>query len=448
MTHHQPPPIMSPTWTPRTKRIVGMVLFVGAFLLLLVLRDLVVLLVFSIVLAYLLNPMVTFLDRQVLSIVMGSWLRRGIAVLLTFAFVIFLLVILTLVVLPLLVDQIEEFGSQIPEFVRTIVLELERILSEPLMFNNEPILINGEPFVPLEQLTQATGSSNIGELIQLESFDLMEILRTFLGSVGGLTEPAFNVLGGAVNTIVTLSFLLFILFYLLRDGQLFADRVVDVIPKSYRSDARRLMHELSLVWNAYLRGQLILSTSIGVAVYIAAVVLGLPNAPILALIAGIFEFIPNVGPTLALIPAAFLALLSESTTIPYLQGAPFMIIVIIVWTTLQTIEAMVLVPRVMGGSLDLHPLVVLLGLIGGASIAGALGVILAAPIIASTRVIATYLYGKLTDQNLFANQPVITADSRKPLTWIWLQRVRDFVQSLVRKAQQRLDNRRSVSDSA
>jgi predicted PurR-regulated permease PerM len=354
--------------------------------------------------------------------------HRSVAVLLTFVLVIVLFIVVILVVLPGLVQQIQEFASNLPEFFASFEQTLERALSEPLTFGGEPILINGEPFVPLEQLAATTGTENLDEVLQLENFDLMGALQTFLGSVGSLTGPAFSFLGGAFNTLINTSFLLMMMFYLMKDGGRFARRVIGLAPEDYRHDMQRLLQSLARVWNAYLRGQIILCVVIGVVVYLAALMLGLPNAIILGLIAGLLEFIPNLGPLLALIPAAFLALVSTSTTLPFLEGLPFMLVVIVVWTGIQNIEAVFLVPRVMGDSLDLHPFVVILGVLGGASIAGALGVILAAPFIASARVVSEYIYRKLFDSDPFpSDEPPgeEAAGEQKPALlvrlWRWLR---------------------------
>jgi predicted PurR-regulated permease PerM len=196
------------------------------------------------------------------------------------------------------------------------------------------------------------------------------------------------------------------MFYLLRDGGRFYHALVEFITPTYRNDTRRLLYELAKVWNGYLRGQLILCLFIGVLVFIAATVLGLPNPLVLGLISGLLEFIPNLGPFLALIPATLLALVSQSSTMPFLEGPIFALVVIIVWTAIQNIEAIIVVPHVMGGSLNLHPVIILVGVLVGASLAGALGVILAAPTIASARVLGHYLYGKLTDQEMFPAVPI------------------------------------------
>jgi predicted PurR-regulated permease PerM len=162
-----------------------------------------------------------------------------------------------------------------------------------------------------------------------------------------------------------------------------------------------LFAELGQVWNAYLRGQLILSSFIGAAVFVAATLLGVPNALVLGLISFTLEFIPTLGPTLALIPAALLALFSTSTTIGGLGGITFMIMVIVVWFLIQNIQAILVTPRVMGDSLNLHPFVILLAVLAGASFGGALGVILAAPMVATIRLFGQYIYGKLFDTSPF-----------------------------------------------
>jgi predicted PurR-regulated permease PerM len=127
----------------------------------------------------------------------------------------------------------------------------------------------------------------------------------------------------------------------------------------------------------------------------------MPNPLILGLISGLLEFIPSIGSGLAIFPAALLALTGHSSTLPFLEGAPFAIVVIIVWAALQNIEAIILVPRIMGGSLNLHPLAVIVGILAGASLAGVLGIILAAPMVASLRVFGQYIYGKLMDRDPF-----------------------------------------------
>jgi predicted PurR-regulated permease PerM len=128
-------------------------------------------------------------------------------------------------------------------------------------------------------------------------------------------------------------------------------------------------------------------------------VIGLPNALLLGLISGIAEFIPNVGAFLAAIPAVLIAFFQNDASWLGRQMSPFWfaIVVLGLYTLLQQIENLLLVPRVIGRSLNLHPMVVFIGAIAGASIAGILGILLAAPVMATARLIFLYIYQKLND---------------------------------------------------
>ena len=393
------PPLSSPAWTPRAKRTVALICLAAAAVIFWQLADILPIIVIAMVLSYLFSPLVNFIETRVLTFgPFANRSTRGLSVLLTFVVVITMFVLVIILILPVFAQQFNQFADAIPRILQTLEQDAERILSEPLMFNNEPILIDGVPLVPLEQIASLTGTEDLGSVLQLSNVNLIDMSRSFVGPISG---RAFGFLGGAFNAIINVIFLLTMMFYLMKDGPSFAGKIVGLAPEDYQGDVRRLLHELAEVWNAYLRGQLILCLVMGVSVFIAAAIMGVPNAPVLGLLSGFLEFVPNLGPAIALLPAALLALFSQSSTFPFLEGGSFALAVVIVWTLLQNVEAVILVPRVMGDNLNLHPFVVIVAVIAGASLAGALGVILAAPVVASGRVLLTYIYGKLTDRDPF-----------------------------------------------
>jgi predicted PurR-regulated permease PerM len=175
-------------------------------------------------------------------------------------------------------------------------------------------------------------------------------------------------------------------------------------------------------------------------VFTTATLLGVPNPFLLGTLSGLLEFIPNIGPALALFPAALLALSSQSNTLPFLSGVPFAIVVIVAWTALQNIEAIFLVPRIVGGRLNLHPFIVIIAIIGGASLVGALGIILAAPMVASARVVAQYIYGKLTDHNPF---PAANSEVSTPAMFTPVRRTLDTVNQQIQERVRNLRESRS-----
>ncbi|MEO1165605.1 MAG: AI-2E family transporter [Chloroflexota bacterium] len=391
----------SPAWNISTKRTITIIVFIFVVLALWFLRAVLPLVIISALIAFVLNPIVTLLTRRVFIARQNRGARRGLAAVITFIFAIFAVTILFLLIVPDLLAEVGAFGRQIPALIQEFEDEIETVLDQPIIVNGEPFIFEGEEFNLLDRIEEITGSRDISALLNLDQIDVTAATETFIGSVRGLSGPAFSFVGGAFNTIINMIFLIMMTFYLLKDGDAFINAMINVVPDEYQSDAQRMFEELGHVWNAYLRGQLILSLVMGIAVYFAATLLGLPNAAILGLLAGVLEFIPNLGPLIALIPAALLALISTSTTIPVLSGVPFMLVVIFVWTMLQNVESVFLVPRIMGDSLDLHPFVVIVAVLGGGAFGGALGIILAAPFVASGRVIALYIYGKLTDTEPF-----------------------------------------------
>ncbi|NOK85851.1 MAG: hypothetical protein GFH27_549375n29 [Chloroflexi bacterium AL-W] len=409
MAKTQPPLITSARWGTRTKRLVGIFLFLGLVIGLYFFIGLLPILVISALLAYILWPIVNFVDAHVLGAFGIRW--RSMSVLLTFIGLIASVVAGIILILPVLVGQVGQLGERLPEIVADAEAQIRQFLSQPLSFGGTPILIDGEPIVPLDRLEQITATDPITAFVGNGDFDIFAVIGNVLTSIGA---PAFSVLGGAITVVINLLFILVLMFYLMRDGDVFVGHIINIAPKAYQGDLRRLFYELGRVWNAYLRGQLILCVSIGMAVYIAALIMGLPGAPILGLIAALLEFIPNIGPTIATIPAVLVALLSTSSTFPFLSGVTFALAVMGMWALIQQLEAIYLTPRVMGGGLDLHPVVVIIALLAGAYIGGAIGVILAAPFMATARVFSQYFYGKLFDVDPFPNPKPYEIDARKP----------------------------------
>lgn len=378
--------VSSPPWSLRTRRTVGLILLLLSGIFAWRLSDIWAPVIVSLVLAYLLSPMVAWFE---VVFPFGSQnLRRTLGTVLTFLLAITVVVLIILLIVPAIGAQMRQFIDVIPTLIEEIEADVAGLLGQP-------ITIGSQQIVPLEIFGNDLGPME--DTFQMAELDLMGAMQSLLGP---LTSPVLGALGTVLSGILTMIFVLTMIFYLMKDGPVFIQQIEGLFPDSYHEDVRYVFHALGDIWNAYLRGQLILSLTMGTVVFLAATVLGLRSPLVLGLLSGILEFIPNLGPAMALIPAALFALFFPSTSIPGLQGLFFMLVVVVVWTGLQNLEAIFLVPRIMGDSLDLHPFVVIVAVIGGASLAGALGVILAAPVVATLRLIADYLFVKLMDSNL------------------------------------------------
>jgi predicted PurR-regulated permease PerM len=320
-------------------------------------------------------------------------------VLLSWVVVIGVFALFIWLIVPATVVQLRQFAEDLPGMIQNSEQDLQTALSKPITIGNYTLV----PWDELQQFfSQKDGETNQPSLT-----------KTLQDAVLSLANPALGVLGGAVSFLLTMFFVLMMLFYLMRDGPRFVEYIVGGVPESYQGDARLMLHELGLIWNAYLRGQIILCSAIAIVTYIAALILGLPQPLVLGLVAGFLEFIPNLGPALAQIPALLFALTTSSVTIPALHaGFLFAVVVSVTYIGIQQLEAIFLVPRIMGQSLDLHPFVVLIAILIGADLVGVLGVILAAPSVATLRLFGRYLRGKLLDEEVFATTPAYARQQR------------------------------------
>jgi predicted PurR-regulated permease PerM len=145
-------------------------------------------------------------------------------------------------------------------------------------------------------------------------------------------------------------------------------------------------------------------------------ILGLPFALAMGVFAGILELLPSLGHGIWLVTASILALTAGSTWIA-LPNWVFMLIVIGLHLVYQQFDLNYLIPRVIGRSLHLPPLVVILGIGAGALLAGVLGILLAAPTIASARVIVRYIYANLFDLDPFPDSVVKPMPPPNPQWW-------------------------------
>jgi predicted PurR-regulated permease PerM len=185
----------------------------------------------------------------------------------------------------------------------------------------------------------------------------------------------------------------------------------DLIPPAYKGEYSALFENITQTWVSFLRGQLTLMLIIGVAVWLGNQLLGIPFALLLGIIAGLLELIPNVGPTLAAIPAVLLALFFGSSYLP-ITNLPLALLVIGFYVLIQFLENQFIVPKVMGDAVDLPPLIILIGTIAGATAFGILGALLAAPVIATGDLIFRFIYRKILEP-----PPIPTKLDENPSVW-------------------------------
>jgi predicted PurR-regulated permease PerM len=352
----------SPRWSTDTKRIVS--LLAVAIVVYVLFRFPIVVrpLLLASLLAYLLGPLADRLTRH-------FKFRRAIAAVLLQLLVLALIVLLIITLVPAVIREIRSFKIDFSQIQATIAGLLDK-----------PLIIGGQTI-------------NLQNVYQQLSENLNSLIQPLLGSV-------FNFVVDVAQGLLSLILVLVISFYILKDAASISAGLERMAPPDYLDDYRRLRAQIGQTWNAFFRGQLILGLVMGLVVGLTMWLLGVRNALLIGLLFGLLEVVPNFGPIIASIPTLFIAYFTGSTWLP-VSNEVFLIIVLVANIALQQIENIVLVPRIMGHHLNLHPVVVLLGAIAGASLAGVLGILLAAPMLATARVIGHYAYAKLLNVDPF-----------------------------------------------
>ncbi len=371
-------------WNPFTKQLVVVALLVGAVFVLFRVSEIIPPLIIALFLAYLVAMAIPALQRQM------GWSRGGAAIVMEL-FIVLIVLTLPALITPWLINAVTAFASTFTK----VVNELLSVTPKPIEITPKLVINLGPFYQPINQWLRSVVGPELGNLQNLLNMGGLQNLLTPFAS--GVT----TVLKGALSGIIWFFFILVVAFYVARDGERFGRFVSERVPDDWRPEFGRLWRELALIWDSFVRGQLLLALIVGVVVWISMTILGIGNAPVLGLISAVLEFVPSIGPVIAAVPGVLFALVLGSSWIP-LPNTWFAVLVGLVYFLIQQVENLYLLPRVVGARIRLHPVVVIVGALAGNAIAGILGILLAAPTIACARVLGGYALRKLFDQEPFA----------------------------------------------
>jgi len=243
--------------------------------------------------------------------------------------------------------------------------------------------------------------------------DLLQVFQQVFTALQPLMSQSAQLIGLAASTTMSgvgWAIVIFVVsIYFAIDWPRFYGLISDAIYQpGYRRDVEELLGEAGRIWHGYLRGQTTLALIIAVTFTITLNLLGVRYAIVLGILAGILDFVPYAGP---------ITIVSLSTAVAVFQGSNWLgigpiwfgLIVLLAGLLIQQIEGNWLNPRIVGGALGLHPLLVLIGAIMGWTLAGVLGMILAAPVLATIKLLGSYAWRKMFDLDPFPDQEEIPA---------------------------------------
>lgn len=199
--------------------------------------------------------------------------------------------------------------------------------------------------------------------------------QAFLGAEAtNLGENAYSITKSIFSGFFSFLTVMVIGFYLLLDRKNIKQSLTALFPEKIQNHAESTISEIEMKLGAWVRGQIVLSVFIGVLTWIMLTVLGIPFALPLALIAGILEIVPTLGPIISAIPAMIVAL-SISPTL--------MLVVAVGYIGIQMLENNVLVPKIMEQAVGLNPVIIILSVGIGANLMGVIGALLAIPFLSA-----------------------------------------------------------------
>jgi predicted PurR-regulated permease PerM len=190
---------------------------------------------------------------------------------------------------------------------------------------------------------------------------------------------------GLVSLLPSFILAPFLTYYFLKDFEHLKKRALAMLPPGCRNDIVYLLREADLIFSRFLRGHLLISLMVGFLTGVGAALIGLPFSILIGIFTAIADLIPLFGPLLAAVPVIGLAL-AESR----LKGFLMLIIFLLV----QQLEGSVLVPRLLGDRVGLHPLAIVFILLAGGYLFGPVGLILAVPVAGLLRVALKFLWAK------------------------------------------------------
>ena len=310
-------------------------------------RDVLLLVYVSGLLAIGLSPVVRLIERQRLMVVGTRRFPRWLAILLIYLAILGTMTLIGLIVVPPFAQQARDLSDRLPDIID----------------HTQQFLIDRGLIGHRITLREAFASAPSGP----------DAIGTVITAVTGIIGGAFGFV-----TILILS------FYLLVESEAIVTAFVRLFPQDRRWPVAHALNEITVKVSAWVNGQLILAGTIGSTAAFGLWMLGVPYFYVLAVIAGVGEMIPIVGPTVSAIPALAVALtISVQKTV----------IVLLFFVLQQQFENHILVPRVMSRQVGVSPVTVIISLLMGVSLLGIAGAILAVPTAAVLQVLFQQIVG-------------------------------------------------------
>lgn len=394
------PSVGSPRWSSTTKLLVGLIIIGVIAFLLNRFTSLVPPLLMIFILVYLLHPITAGLSR-------GLQITWRAAVNILYLFIVISLIGLLAWGGVGLVQQVQSLISQI----QTIVANLPTYVAN----------LSGQVF-QIGPFTLDMSTIDLNAISQ----QLLSLIQPLLARTGDLVG---TLAGGAVEVFGWTLFILTVSYFVMAESNGLREDLVKIEIPGYTEDLRKLGNELSRIWNAFLRGQIIIFV-LTVAIYsILLPAMSVRYALGLAFMAGLAKFLPYIGPAITWVVMGVITFLQPFK--PFgLNPLLYTGIVVIAALIVDQIMDTLVTPRIMARTLRVHPAAVLVAALIAANLLGLLGVVIAAPFLATILLLGRYIMRKMFDLDPWPPKETVL---HPPVGMEWMARLKQLRQSFSAK---------------
>ncbi len=376
----------SPLWSTTTKLVVALTLAAIFIALFFRFRSIIGPLLLAFVLAYLVSPLAERINHRLKL----PW-RFSVGVI----FILMMIVILGLLTWGgfAVVEQVQSLIGLLQGAINDLPAQIENLSHQRYAIG--PFLLDFSRI-------------DLGQL----STQILTIVQTLLTRLGLFVT---NLASTAATSIGWFLFMLLISYFILSETGGKSNRLIYLHIPGYDADFDRMGFELGRIWNAFVRGQfMIIALTLSLYTFLLGV-LGVRFYFGLAFVAGAARFVPYIGPLVAWTTYGLVSYFQGYTLFGLPPTTYALMIVAIAWVTDNIIDSFVS-PRIMADALSVHPAAVMIAVLVGANLFGFYGVILAAPVLASLKLILNYIVRKLSDQDPWENvKPVMPPQPIAPI---------------------------------
>ncbi len=291
----------------------------------------------STLLAFLLNPLVNFMEKK--------GIKRGLGTIITYISILLIIIFLFVSIVPDLISQISSLVTNLPSSINYTYRQIEKLL---INYN-----------IDLKILSNARTEVN-------------KYLMQLANNIPEWTGAFITAIQGSISSFISIVLVPILTYFLIVDKDKIIGGLYNIIPKNIKHDASYLYREINYAMNDFVRNRAIMSLFVGVAYGLMLTIFRLPFAWAIGFLAMIFDIVPYIGPVVATVPALIFAFIQS----PIL----FVWVTILSWL-IQMVEQNIIGTKLFSGASGLHEIVVLLSIIIGGGMLGVWGMILSVPIV-------------------------------------------------------------------